>query len=62
MYLSSDQLVFPRFNANQQRFVFNKYPFCAGSGGYGSGKTTALGCKGILLGVDSQWFGNCAGA
>ncbi len=62
MYLSSDQLVFPRFNANQQRFVFNKYPFCAGGGGYGSGKTTALVCKAILLGVDSQWFGNCAGA
>ncbi len=60
--LHSQEMVFPRFNKEQQRFVFNKFPFILGSGGFGSGKTTALVCRVILLMVDSPWFGNCAGA
>ena len=53
---------FPKFNENQSKFVFCRYNFVMGSGGYGSGKTTALCCRAILLSTDNSWFGNCAGA
>ncbi len=54
--------IFPEFNEAQAKFVFSRYPFLLGSGGVGSGKTTALVCRALLLGVDSPWFGDCSGA
>ncbi len=62
LFADDKRLKFPHFNEEQEKFVFNRYPFVVGSGGYGSGKTTALVCRAILLSVDSEWFGDCSGA
>lgn len=61
-HLDAGELQFPTFNPEQEKFVYTRYPFVCGSGGYGSGKTTALVCKAILLLCDSPWFGDCSGA
>jgi len=60
--VDSNQLIFPTLNPAQAKFVYSKKPYLLGSGGYGSGKTTALVCRTILLCVDSEIFGNCAGS
>lgn len=62
-HLSADdrRLQFPRFNEFQGKFILCKYPFLCGGGGYGSGKTTALILRAILMGIDSEWFGDMTG-
>ena len=61
LYADDRKLHFPAFHPWQERFVFNKFPYVCGAGGFGSGKTTALVCRAILLSIDSEYFGDCSG-
>ncbi len=61
LYADDKRLKFPAFNFQQEKFVFSRFPFLCGGGGYGSGKSTALIFRAILLSVDSEWFGDCSG-
>ena len=62
-YLDEGELgnTFPRFNSRQGAFVYSRYPFICGGGGYGGGKTVALVCRALLLSCDSEAFGNLTG-
>jgi len=42
-------------------FVRSTAPFTLGAGGYGSGKTTALVMRCILMSIDSPYFGDLSG-
>ena len=59
----NDKYVFewPSLNESQREFVTSKAPFTMLSGGFGSGKTTALVWKVIVLLHESEWFGDLTG-
>ena len=59
----NDKYVFewPSLNDSQREFVTSKAPFLCLSGGFGSGKTTALVWKTIVLLHESEWFGDLTG-
>jgi len=51
----------PALNPAQLEFVRSTHPFTLGSGGFGSGKTTALVLRCMLMGSKSDWFGDLSG-
>lgn len=59
----NDKYIFewPPLNATQREFVTSKAPFLCLSGGFASGKTTALVWKVIVMLHDSEWFGDLSG-
>ncbi len=61
LYQDSDNIEWPAFNQSQQEFVFDRTPFLLLSGGFGSGKTTALAWKIIMMMVDSEFYGDLSG-
>jgi len=61
LYGDDKVLKWPPFNPQQKLFISSKEPFVCGSGGYGSGKTTALVFRGIVLSTDSPYFGDMTG-
>jgi hypothetical protein len=61
LYHDSDNAVIPYFNDSQKEFVRSKSPYLCLSGGYGSGKTTALVWRILYLLVDSPTFGDMSG-
>jgi hypothetical protein len=63
MKLYSDDTAFEwkSFNPKQKEFILSTSPFTLGSGGFGSGKSTALVVRCILMGIDSPYFGDLSG-
>ena len=59
----NDKYVFewPPLNATQREFVTSNSRFLCLSGGFASGKTTALVWKVIVMLHDSEWFGDLTG-
>jgi len=61
LYLDSNEVNWPAFNQTQYDFVTTRAPFPCLSGGFGSGKTTALAFRSIILGTNSEYFGDMSG-
>lgn len=62
--LYSDDGVFEwssKFNPKQKEFILSKSKYTLGSGGYGSGKSTALVVRCILMCIESPYFGDLSG-
>lgn len=59
--LEEKDVMWPKFNPTQWEFIKSRAPFICLSGGFGSGKTTALVWRIIFLLIDSPIFGNMKG-
>lgn len=61
LHADDPRIKLPPMNPTQREFVMAREPFVCYSGGFGSGKTTALVWRTIFLLVDSPLFGNMSG-